>query len=260
MSRTITTRQKIFHLPTPDTATFDFSHGDDGIRITVPAGSTWSVKYHWHINHLGCRSVECLEGALKVFFTSTPFGSGGKLGHARWKFSFRPGQRVAWGPSRTEEKLDTLIVSLVADEILYRNTCSAILDADRFPLLASTPLWLRAVFAVLTFLPAARQWLVAMMLWVQLRMIFFAHDYWVYHGQLNVKWWWKSQPFGHPNPPKWASELQYWSQHAISRVVMATCYWVGKLLLGMKGEYEEYTPERNEETVGLLAEVSVMRI
>ena len=33
------------------------------------------------------------------------------------------------------------------------------------------------------------------------------------------------------------------SQVVISCVVQTTCYWTGRLLLGMKGQYAEYTPQ-----------------
>lgn len=45
---------------------------------------------------------------------------------------FKPGHRVPW--SRDDAYKEDLVVTLpVADETLYRNTCSTILDADRFP-------------------------------------------------------------------------------------------------------------------------------
>lgn len=155
---------------------------------------------------------------------------------------FKPGQRVHW--SRDGAYKEDLVVTLVADETLYRNTCSAILDADRFPHFANTPPWLRLLFTTLMWWPAAQSRLIAQLLWVQLQATHHSHDCWVYHGQLNVTSWWnRINPWNFSRPPRWLVGFQWHSQTVISRVTQTTCYWTGRSLLGMKGQNAEYTPQ-----------------
>lgn len=167
------------------------------------------------------------------------------------KASFKANEHIAWKPEwRSSEKNEgqDFVAELVTEngaygEILYRNICSAILDADRFPNLTSTPLWLRALFAALTWFPQLRSWLVAKMLSVQLEAIYHEHDYRLIHGWVPFTWPWRMQPWA-PRAPAWVEMLQWRSVFVLSRIVMTSCYWVGRLFFGMKGEYDEYTPRR----------------
>jgi hypothetical protein len=68
------------------------------------------------------------------------------------------------------------------DEVLYRNTSSAVLDAELFPILPSTPLWVRLLYSLLAFSPAAQRLMIAKLLWIQLQIIYFTHDLREYHG------------------------------------------------------------------------------
>ena len=77
---------------------------------------------------------------------------------------------------------------------------------------------------------------------VQLQITMHSHGFHVYHGHINVVWPWVLQVAGGERPPPWAITLQLRIRNLISLVVMGSCYWVGYLILGMKGQYPEYTP------------------
>jgi len=242
MNRTNTTAQTMFTITDPALATFNFSDRDN-IQITVPAESTWRARYHWHSQGLGCEQIICTDGHLKVYYVSV-FGSGGSGMPRGGSMRFKPGQRIQWLRDDIFKPKD-LAVTLVADETLYRNTCSAILDADRFPHLATTPPWLRLLFTMLMWWPAAQRWLIARLLWVQLQAMHYSHDYSAYHGQLNVTSWWNwIHRWDWSRPPRWLVRFQFDSQTVFSSVVQTACYWAGRSLLGMKGQYAEYTPQR----------------
>lgn len=83
------------------------------------------------------------------------------------------------------------------------------------------------------------------MLRIQLLNIFAYHGVHIYHGHIPVTWPWTAQPFG-GQPPDWASRAQVQSMYLILRVVMSVSYWVGIIFLGMRGEYDEYTPSRQQ--------------
>lgn len=202
------------------------------------------MPLHWHPSEdhaVACERVSCLEGSLRVFVARGISGGYDKLGSAGMSVKFAPDQRVAWNRSWKDDKA-TLRVDLAADHALWRNICSAVLDRDIFPELASTPSWVKAVFALLVVVPRWRGRLLSLMLWCQLQAIFYAHDFYMYHGYVPVTWPWITQPFG-GRPPAWAKRLQLRSLYAIGAGVMTLAYTAGTLFLGMKGEYEEYTPE-----------------
>ena len=130
----------------------------------------------------------------------------------------------------------------------YRNVCSAILDAPLYPEFAATPFLVRRLFAALAVVaPGLRVRLLAACLWVQLRVMYYANDYWTYQGRLPITVFWDGWPFG-PHAPLWAQRLQWNSMLLFSRVVLAACFWVGTLVLGMKPEYAEYTVHRRAVT------------
>ena len=160
--------------------------------------------------------------------------------------SFQPGQRMGFNCSRrdrhTRASLENLTVALDADPVLWRNVCSATLDRDLYPNLASTPYWLKALFAFLALLPRWRELFLSGILWVQIQAMFYAHDFHLYHGHVPLARPWTAQPIG-GRAPMWAYRAQAWSMRAISRVVMAACYWGGWLFCGIRGAYEVYTPQ-----------------
>lgn len=62
-----------------------------------------------------------------------------------------------------------------------------------------------------------------------------------YHGRIDLTWPWTARVAGGVKPPIWALELQLQIQHRISNTIMASCYWLGRLLLGIQGSYAEFT-------------------
>lgn len=249
MNRTNTTSLTTFTLPFPEAASFDFdvspkSTNLNAIHITIPPLSTWRMRLHRHpsetqVSHPtpACQSVTSISGPLRIVM-GPGLGGWNKTGRAGLSKTFEPGLWVAWYRPRHDAQTP-LTVLLVADHILWRNICSATLDKAIFPKLSSTPFWLRSLFALLAFAPSWRERLLDLMLWAQLQTIFFEHDFHLYHGFIPVAMpWVASQPFG-GRAPDWAKRLQLRSLYFISRVVMTSTYWVGRLFFGMKGEYEE---------------------
>ena len=247
MSRSDTRDITTFNLPFPDAATFPFLPPSinplaSNIRITVPESSRWYMPLHWHPYEgrvATCKKITCQSGFFRVHLAQG-LASWNELGSTGKTVNLAPSQRVAFyrdasGPN------DPLTVILEADHVLWRNICSAILDRDIFPELDTTPFWIKAMF---TLLPFGRDALLSMMLQIQLLTIFAHHGVHLYHGYISVTWPWTAQPFG-GRPPDWAKRLQLQSLYLIARVVMAASYRIGRVLLGMRGQYDEYTPQRH---------------
>ncbi|KAM0425422.1 hypothetical protein ACHAPT_009479 [Fusarium lateritium] len=249
MSRTDTTSLTTFALPLPDDAVFTFPPKslDGPIRIVIQPQGRWRMRLHWHPSEFGnpdalpsCERVSCVSGYLRVFTTKGVSGGGDTLGRAGMTVFFEPGQQVAWGPAREDSQLQ-LKVDFVGNHVLWRNICSAVLDRNLFPELSSTPYWLRAIFAILRLAPVWRDKLLEWMLWIQLHVIFASNDFHIYYGRIPFTWLYTLKPFG-DDPPLWAKQWTLRSKLVISWVVMKTAYWAGRIFLGMKGEYTEYTP------------------
>lgn len=262
MRRSDTRSLSTFELLLPRGVTFTFPPSEtttqnSPIRITLAPQGEWKMPLHWHPSetreedskhasksvNLGCDRVSCIEGHLHVSVAHGISGGYDKVGSAGMSVAFSPAQRIQWDRPQ-KAKGTPLCVDLVADEALWRNICSAILDRDLFPQLESTPWWLRSLFGIL--MPAWRDWLLNAILQVQLQAIFFSHDFNVYHGYFPATWPWVRQPWG-GRPPNWARSLQIGSMYLISTSVMGLAYWTGTLLMGIKGEYPEYTPEYVQE-------------
>ena len=246
MHRTNTKAQTLFHLPDPAPATFNFAT-PDYIRIAVPKSSPWRTDGHWHTRGPHeCSHLEAEQGTLQVSWWKEP-RTGASTAGAK-DYYFQPDYWTTWSRDTLVKEAVDLVVVLVAKEDLYRNRVSAILDADLFPSLDSTPYWLRAVFALLSWSPAAWRWLIAKLLYVQIQAIYYHFGYWEYHGGINALSWWQfTNPFDIGEHPAWAVRLQYRSQRLFSRAVQAGYYWVG-LLMGIKGDYEEYNPRCGKRT------------
>lgn len=247
MERTDTTAFTTFTLPAPSSATFDFSTPNN-ILITIPKTSTWRVPSHWHSpDHENCQLLLVESGRLKVNYHKQPRTGGTFLGASKYKF--KPGYWTGWSPRESGSRKEETVVTLVVDdEGLERNVCSAILDADIFPYLTTTPFWLRGAFSLLgRLLPAARRWLLRKMCYIQLQAIYREHGYWEYHGGINALTWWQwLHPFDIGDHPAWTVKLQYRSQKIFSRAVQGFYYRVGTWLLGMRGDYPEYNPHNIE--------------
>ena len=240
MHRTNTTAFTVFPPYEDHAPTFDFSTRNN-IRITIPQGSKWRTPSHWHSEgEENCLLLHVEAGEMQVSYHKEPRTGGAVIGAGDYKF--KPGYWTSW--SRKQIRDEEAVVRLVVrDEALQRNICSARFDAERFPQLDTTPFWLRGVFAALVPLPAVRRWLLARMCYVQLQVIFFEHGHWEYHGGINaLNWWQWTHPFDVGRHPAWTVSLQYRSQRFFSRSVQGLHYWMGILLLGMRGDYPEYNP------------------
>ena len=240
MHRTNTTTFTVFTLPPPMSADFDFSTPND-IRITIPEASTFRVPCHWHSpDRENCLFLKAEAGSMQVSYHKEPRTGGVKIGQGDYKF--QPGYWTEWTQSKQDEK--AIMILTVSNEGLQRNVCSAILDAENFPHLTTTPLWLRGLFAAMRMQPAARSWLVDKMRYVQLQAIYYQHECWQYHGGINaLRWWQWTHPFDIGQHPAWTVSVQYRSQKVFSKVVQGIYYWTGKLCLGMRGDYPEYNPQ-----------------
>jgi len=132
-----------------------------------------------------------------------------------------------------------------AHELFYRNLISMHLDAAIYPSLPTTPLLIRLIFKLpfILFPKVLRDYLVAYFLSIQLLVLYSAFDYHPYLGSFPVtRWWtWGILP---PRPPEWACRWQWNSMIVISHLKIAFWARLGRLLLGMREVYEEYTPER----------------
>lgn len=240
MNRTNTTTRTEFNLSLSGEVRFDFSQ--QTIQITIPVGSTWYMPYHWHDRILDMKWIGVEAGELCVIQAANRNGrtSSVRLTNRadQQGVSFKVTDGVAWKSARLDTKEKTklpLVVNLDAEQNLHRNICSAILDKDLFPSLASTPYWVRLLCAI----PALRPRLIDRALWIQLQAIYWKHDFRVSHGEIPFAYPWVMWPFG--SAPDWATEAQIRSRWWISSIVMSSAYWTGRLLLGMKGEYPQYS-------------------
>lgn len=232
------------------------------------------MPLHWHPSStLGCVSVQCLSGRVVVFL-GIARGSGERLLGPDRAVQFQPAhQMVAWASSGTVRSRHGCqeawsAETVVTDPNLYRNVgrqllpgsdelpihiipyeqwASAILDRNIYASLASTPLWIKLVLNILRAVPSAREALLSWLLFVQVQAILYAHDFREFHGRINCIWPWTRQPVG-GRPPQWALDLQRQTEYWIAEVVMVSCFWGGRIALGMRGQYPEYT--RSPQNVG----------
>jgi hypothetical protein len=159
--RTDTRHQTVFHL-NDESVTLEFVE-EKKIKFTLAADSGWHSPRHWHELYDGCYKIICLKGRLLLSFARFYVGSGNHLG-GPGEYRIKPGDIHDWSSLDSDRELVVLLET--DDEILYRNTSSAVLDAARFPFLSSTPFWVRLVYRLLSF--AAQRWMIATMLWIQL--------------------------------------------------------------------------------------------
>ena len=249
MDRTNTKSQASFTLPDPDVATFEFV-AQHQIRVTVPASSTWITANHWHSpEQENCLLLHPEQGEIHVSTWRGPRVGADITGPG--DFRFRPESWTYWKcrSSPRDPHEENTVLFVVRDASLYRNTCSATLDAERFPYLNTTPFWLRGVFATLSMFPAARQWLVRLMLYVQLQTIYYKYGYWQYHGGINALSWWQAIfTWNIGEHPRWTVPLESRSQKIFSKVVQGAYSWMGKSLFGMKADYPQYNPRFSQDS------------
>jgi len=77
------------------------------------------------------------------------------------------------------------------------------------------------------------------MLAIQIRAIRHVNNIHTYEGILRISIF-NFDIF--EGPPDWMREFGLKSIYFVSKAVLFTCYWIGKLFLGMDTKYEEYTP------------------
>ena len=199
MERINTAKQRVFRPAGREGPIFDFS-SPHNIEITVLKGSDWRTEFNWHDHKSSGKYIECLQGHLLISY------SGGSNGGSKgFRYSFPSEDRHSWSCDSLKENL---IVLLAANEVLYRNRCIAILDADRFPVLATTPIWLRALFRIVSLLPSVYEWLLLRMLWIQIQAINYPHGYFTIHGQIPLVKVWRYLHAFDQQPPRWISHLQ----------------------------------------------------
>lgn len=224
--------------------TFEFLDSTH-VKITVPANSGWWFPIHWHTRSPGsCKQITSLRGSLQVNL-ARPYAisdSSFRLSPGS-PFHFTLGDHNDFGPIRKDEELVVVLEAEPSQTILLRNICGVALDAQLYPFLASTPYWIRIPYAVLSYSPWAQQYLTAKLLWVQTQMMQSAHNFYAYHGRINAPYAWSlAHPWHWEMAPQWTYNIMWWSCTPISKLVQNTCYWVGRLLLGMQAEYAEYMP------------------
>jgi hypothetical protein len=77
-------------------------------------------------------------------------------------------------------------------------------------------------------------------------MTLYAHDCHENHGRIWFGWPWRHLIFTLEPPPTLVRDYEMRSMVWISKRIEWGCFWTGRLFLGMKDYYEEYTPR--EET------------
>ncbi|KAF2427783.1 hypothetical protein EJ08DRAFT_651205 [Tothia fuscella] len=183
-----------------------------------------------------------VQGRLLLSY-ETPYGGSGTVSSPPGDpIDIPRGDHHGWWTDTPSQKLIVLLET--EDEILYRNAIRAILDADRFPFLSTTPFWVRMLYSSLAFSPAAQKAMKYKILWIQLQMMYYTHDLGVWYGGIDAPFiYWITHPFNIlERPPNWTYDVKWWSIFVVSKAVQRLCYWTGRLFLRMKAGYVEYTP------------------
>lgn len=240
MQRTNTTGHTRFELPTPNAAAFDFD--DNTLTITVPVSSKWHRSSHLHYEQLDAQSIMCtIEGRLRKSYVDYNTLSNCDISSGPgWTYRCNPNERASWASARGNAESGNktqLTVQVVSNNALFRNLCSAVLDSDLYARLKTTPSWIKALFGLVTRIsPSIKEYLLQLMLRVQLQVMYYDHDYHINHGSINFTWPWHLLPGN--GPPDWARLLKQRSVVWVSRVVMYACFWTGRHC--WKGQYFEY--------------------
>ncbi|KAF1961616.1 hypothetical protein CC80DRAFT_462929 [Byssothecium circinans] len=236
--------QTSFELPDPPVH-FDILDATH-IKITVPANSGWKAPLHWHTDDsVACNRITALKDQLVVTSKGPPGkGSGSEAFGPGSSHTFTPGDHHNFRPLNEDKECVAVLEAGASQSALMRNVCGATLDADLYPTLASTPYWIQLLYIMLGFSPRARNYMVAKLLWVQIQMMRSTHDFYVEYGCINAPYlWWLAHPWHWDGrEPRWTYEIMWWSYYPIAMLVQGLCYWMGRLVLGMKAEYEEYMP------------------
>ncbi len=234
--RTDTRTQPVFRLSYPQPVIFDFSRRDrHTFEVIIPASSRWGPIPTFHLREASCIKILTYSGLCSVVAENILGGGGTTVGPPGTLFSQPVHQYLIW---RNYGQRTPASVLVTADVQLYRTLCSVAQDTERYFHLCSTPAWIRLVYKVLGWIPyygkLAQEGLVRAALYVQVRAVFYKNDCWPYQGKIWIDWYWWTTP-------RWVLYFQAWTLVLISRGTLAVLYWIGRLVLGMRESYEEYT-------------------
>jgi len=241
VGRSDTRRQDIFNLSWPHPVTFDFSSSDDwptpSFKVTIPGGSAWTPVPTFHLSPARCIALDTTGGWSWLFFENIERGSGWARADPGYHMDQRARYFLLWGNDSKETASSVRVTPGDGDAQLYRTLCSVVLDAELYFRLCTTPFWIRLLFAALGRIPyysgAARERLIGLALYVQLRVIFYKNDCWTDQGTVRIDWyWWEA--------PRWVWGFQAWSMVVISKATSRVLYWLGRVALGMREDYDEY--------------------
>jgi hypothetical protein len=242
IKRSDTRRQNNFDLSTPHPVTFDFSRGDrQSFDVTIPAHSPWTPVRTFHLEAAHCITLETLGGRSWVMWENIERGSGSTMANAGYRLPQQPREYLTWGNQEPSTEQSARVTTTAADNDvdiqLYRTLCSVVQDAQLYFSLCSTPLWIRLLYAALGLIPyygrAARERLILVALYVQLRVTFCRNDCWTDQGTVRIDWYWWTAP-------PWVWKFQAWTTIVISQATLRLLYGLGRVALGMKESYDEY--------------------
>ncbi|KAH8817182.1 hypothetical protein F5884DRAFT_853608 [Xylogone sp. PMI_703] len=243
IKRSDTRRQDVFDLLRPYPVSIDFSKGNQqSFDVTIPAQSQWSSVRIFHLDTANCVAVKTLSGRSWVMWENIERGSGSTMANAGYSLSQYPRQYLTWGSQERSIEQSLRVTTAAAPDNninvqLYRTLCSVVQDAQLYFSLCSTPLWIRLLYAALGLIPyygrAAKERLILIMLYVQLRVIFYKNDCWTDQGQIRIDWYWWTAP-------PWVWKFQAWTTIVISQGTLRLLYGIGRVILGMKESYTEY--------------------
>jgi hypothetical protein len=135
-----------------------------------------------------------VQGRL-LLSSETPYGGSSTTDSPpNSRIPIRREDHHSWSSNSSDQDLIVLLES--EDEVLYRNAISAVLDANRFPFLSTTPFWIRTLFPLLAFSPVAQKAMDNKLLWIQLQMVYYSHDFRVRYGSIHGPFiYWITHPF-----------------------------------------------------------------
>lgn len=143
-------RHVVQSLGTTDVVTFDLKDARDGtLIIEIPFGSGWYSATHTHRRSSSCSTITTISG--QWFVGSALWRQPGPAPAEQAEFWTSFGKLGAKHVEATA-RLHGTVASRILDDVL----CSMVQDAEAYFQLCSTPLWIRALFAVTGSMPRRR--------------------------------------------------------------------------------------------------------
>ena len=244
VKRTATRHQHAFDLSRPDPVTFDFSSGDPrSFEVAIPAHSAWSPVLTFHLDAAHCIAIYTLRGWTFLYSESIDRGSGSTRADPGYYLKQMPRSYLQWS---NFDAWASSAVQITGDAQLYRTLCSVVQDAELYYRLCTTPLWIRLMFVILSHIPfygkAAKERLIRLALYIQLRVVFYKNDCWTAQGTVRIDWYYWTAP-------DWVWQFQAWTTVLISQTTLCLLYWLGRLALGMRESYSDYNVPVMHEVV-----------